>query len=197
MMPTRKSDSSGVRAPRRTGRRRSRGGLGPIIGVVVLLVAVAVAVVLVSRPKPVAGTGKDRKSSAAGAQVEGETRRSSRSKGIKVARKRADREARRAERKEKKRASKRARRRVIRSDTKSSGRSGGSRSSRVTGSRSTRRVEAILVDRGGQRYALVNARPVKIGDVVDGRRISSVDAEQVKVEYGGQTYTVRIGQNLY
>ncbi|MFO7675027.1 MAG: hypothetical protein R6X12_01720 [bacterium] len=197
-MPVRKTDSGGVRAPRR-GRGKKSGGLGPIIGVLVLLVAVAVAVVLVTGRKPAAGS-KARASRATSETAEGTrtSRRASRVRVTQGSRKRVDREARRAERARRRSERRRTSRRSRRSESKGSIEVSGGRSSRSSGRRAAgQRVDAILTDKSGGRYALVNTRPVRPGDMVDGRRITGVEAEQVKVEYGGQTYSVRIGQSLY
>ncbi|HDQ99730.1 MAG TPA: hypothetical protein ENN51_05555 [candidate division WOR-3 bacterium] len=202
MMPTRKSSSGGVRTPRRGGKgKQGKPGLGPIIGAVLVLAAIAVAVVMVARPKPAAtaqSSGRSRSARASGGTEDGASGRR-RSAGRTKSSKREQRRAERAERKARRRAGReqtRAGRRTRSSDRPARSRSRSTGSSRGATS-SGRTIDAIIEDKSGQRVALVGTRPLRPGDELDGRRISSVEADRVQVEYSGRTYSVRIGQNLY
>ena len=58
-------------------------------------------------------------------------------------------------------------------------------------------LRAILTDNSGARTALVGERRLKAGDDVEGHRILEVAGDAVKVEYGQNTYTVRVGEKIY
>lgn len=74
------------------------------------------------------------------------------------------------------------------------------RSSR--GGYSTRRsttpvLRAIIAEPSGGRVAVIGERKVKAGDQIEGRRITEVGPDKVKVEYFTKTYEVKLNQPLY
>jgi Sec-independent protein translocase protein TatA len=102
----------------------------------------------------------------------------------------------------------RAKLREERLQRKAEAKAGGSRTTRTStggfarggaaaATSSPNELRAILTDNAGARTALVGERRLRAGDDVDGRRILEVSNDGVKVEYRENTYTVRIGQNVY
>lgn len=198
MIPSRKPGGGGGRTPRRVGKK-GKPGLGPIIGVIVVLVVIAVSMVLIigSRSKPETTTTRSRRGSTEESENGGSSRRrAGRSTRTRVSRreqKAARRDARRAERQRAK--AERRRTRTPRAETRTRAARGSRGETRAARSGAT--VDAIIEDKAGSRFALVGSRPLRAGDVFDGRRIVSVEAERVQVEHAGRTWSVRIGQSLY
>ena len=58
-------------------------------------------------------------------------------------------------------------------------------------------LRAILTDNTGARSALVGERRLNVGDDVNGHKIVDVTGDAVKVEFGQNTYTVRVGEKVY
>lgn len=58
-------------------------------------------------------------------------------------------------------------------------------------------LKAIISDPAGGRVAVVGDRRVKPGDQIEGRRITEVGPDRVKVEYFTKTYEVKINQPIY
>jgi len=57
-------------------------------------------------------------------------------------------------------------------------------------------VVRAIVSLGGDSYALVDSRRVKVGDVVIGRRIVAIQPDRLEVEAFGRRMTVRVGESL-
>jgi len=57
-------------------------------------------------------------------------------------------------------------------------------------------LRAILTDASGNRCALIGERRVYAGDTFAGRRIDYVSGDGVRVSYRGNTYTVRVGEQV-
>jgi hypothetical protein len=175
MMASKKSSPRGARAPRRGGPP-SKNKLMPYVILVGVLVvaAVAGAIILGSRkPAPKKATSESTPSASKSSKKSRTTAKSRR-------------EARRGESKTERRSKRKAR---------ESKRERGTRTSRKEAG--TNKVEAIMTDDDGQRYALVGDRQFKAGDAISGRQIISIGSDQITVEYHGKTYAVRVGQSIY
>jgi len=179
-MATKKSDSGPTRTPRRD--KKKQDGMMRYVLVFLVLVIVVVAAVLV-----IGGSKKAPKSkSQSGEVARTGSKRSGRTSGALTERSkkkdRADRDRERQLRKERRRLAKKRGRRSSRSSY---------RSASVRG-----RLQMIVAE-GTQRYAVVDNRRLKIGDVVGGRKINDIKSDQVTVEYQGKNYPVKVGQPVY
>lgn len=180
MMAQKKKSGGGMRAPRRSRKKKRDMGLFVGLGVVGLIVVISAAILLGGRkgsaeakPKTEISETKPKKT--------GKLKRVS-----KAEKKQSDRAARRKKRASRKRGTKR---------TKRSKR--GKSKSRSSSKKSSLKVEAIILDDSGERYALIDGRHVRAGNIVGGRRIVEVGSNSLQIEYHGKTYRVRIGQPLY
>ena len=55
------------------------------------------------------------------------------------------------------------------------------------------RLKAITL--GGERpYALINDQILQIGDEISGKRIASIESDNVTLEQGGRTFTLLLGE---
>ena len=43
----------------------------------------------------------------------------------------------------------------------------------------------------GRRVAIINGRAVRVGDRIDGARVLGIDGNRVRLEHGGQRFTIR------
>ncbi|OYD14054.1 hypothetical protein CH330_09625 [candidate division WOR-3 bacterium JGI_Cruoil_03_51_56] len=182
-MASRKGGYSKMRVTAR--RRKKKDSIGRYILVAIVLLVLVVAAVLV-----IGGSKKKSKPKSKTAQV-----KSSKKKLKKSSKAKAGKLAKRGRRSRKK-MEKVKKRRVRRSKGKRTRRTkkGGHTRKKKT---AAYKVEAILVDDSGQRFVMVGDRQLKPGDKIGGRRIIQISANEVKVEYHGKTYSVRIGQDLY
>ena len=67
--------------------------------------------------------------------------------------------------------------------------------------RSTRKGEGMYVLKavvvtGSENYALVDARKVRVGDFVLGRKIVGISPDRIEIEAFGKRSTVRVGESL-
>lgn len=171
MMASKKNASGGMRAPKRGKKKQN---FMPYVGVVAVLAVLVIAAVLIL------GGGKKPAAKQQSAETSGAGSKSERPKLKKTTTRKKD---------------KPKRERRSRSERKSRTRK--SRTSRSTKKADANTLEAILEDPGGERYAMVDERAVKPGDVVGGRTVVSIESRSVTVEYHGKTYSVRIGQSIY
>jgi hypothetical protein len=58
-------------------------------------------------------------------------------------------------------------------------------------------LQAIISRPDGERVAVIGNRQVKKGDQIEGRRITEVGPDRVKVEYFTKAYEVKLNQPLY
>ncbi len=177
MMAQKKKSGGGMRAPRRSRKKKRDMGMYVGLGVVGLIVVISAAVLLGGR-KGSAEAKPKTETSETKPKKTGKFKRVS-----KAEKKQSDRVARRKKRRSRKRGTKRSRR--------------GKSKSRSSSKKTSLKVEAIMLDDSGERYALVDGRRVRAGDIVGGRRIVEISSNSLQVEYHGKTHSVRIGQPLY
>ncbi len=183
MMASKKGSTGGMRAPLRG--KKKKAGIARYVAALVGLVVIVVAVVLITS----SGSKQPAKSKSKTSEVK--SKKSSK-KRIKPKGKKATKLEKQKRREEKAKA-RRERRRSRSKRTKRTSKGGYSRKAQSA----SHTVQMILVDGSGQRYAVVDNRRLKTGDHVGGRRIVQVGSDDVKVEYHGKTYSVRVGQQLY
>lgn len=198
MMSSMRGAASGGRAPRR-GKGKSNKNQYILIGVVGAVVLVVAILLIGGGPRKPGKAPAKRTSTASTEGKKASTastagkKAGTQSKVATVSRTAQDsRESRREERarlREEARAERKAR--GSRRD-RSGGYSSGSRSSY-----SANTLRAVITDGSGTRMALVGERRLKVGDELDGRRVTEVGTDAVKVEYRQSQYTVRIGGSLY
>ncbi len=75
------------------------------------------------------------------------------------------------------------------------------KSARTRRGRSTRKGEGMyvlkaVVATGSENYALVDARKVRVGDFVLGRRIIGISPDRIEIEAFGKRSTVRVGESV-
>ena len=177
MAQKKKKSGGGMRAPRRSRKKKRDMGMYVGLGVVGVIVVISAAVLLGGRKgsaeaKPKTETSETKPKKA------GKFKRVS-----KAEKKQSDRVARRKKRRSRKRGTKRSKR--------------GKSKSRSSSKKTSLKVEAIMLDDSGERYALVDGRRVRAGDIVGGRRIVEISSNSLQVEYHDKTHSVRIGQPLY
>ncbi|MEO0077587.1 MAG: hypothetical protein ABIK86_01115 [candidate division WOR-3 bacterium] len=86
----------------------------------------------------------------------------------------------------------RERRRQLRLASRRQGKSG----RRTSGRKGQYYVVRAIVSLGGDSYALVDSRRVRVGDVVIGRRIVAIQPDRLEVEAFGKRMSVRVGESL-
>lgn len=187
---------SSMRGSPATGRAPRRGK-SKIPGLQYLAIAGIGLVVLVAALLLVGGRSKEApKPKAARAQKSGtSTRASRRAKASAVSQKseRPSRERRRQERlgRAGREREQRAERRPRRS------RDGSYRTASRGANYSPNTLRAIVTDNAGSRLAIVGERRLRAGDEVEGRKITEVGTDQIKVQFRQSEYTVRVGAPLY
>ncbi len=179
--------------PRRGGKKS--GSFQMILFLVVaILVVVLIAVVAFGGKK--GGTTRARREKKSRATTVAQTgERATRPTRVKSTRVRSEREVRRRLTREERTTLRKERARKERETGRVTVRSsrGG-----YTAKRSTKPVlKAIIAEPSGGRVAVIGERRVKAGDQIEGRRITEVGPDKVKVEYFTKTYEVKINQPLY
>lgn len=194
MMSSSRSKFPGVHSSRRSGSRQE--GVQYIMFAVVAILVVIIVLVVAFGTRRGGGvtrtSGRNRGTTSgtlvqerdASRRSQGDvTSRSSRRDRRKRTTAREPRERRRRERLERKAAS----RITVRS-------SRGGYAFKRTGSPV---LQAIISQPNGERVAVVGNRQVRKGDLIEGRRITEVGPDRVKVEYFTKTYEVKLNQPIY
>lgn len=175
-----------------------------IVLAVVLVAVVGLAAFMLMRPKktPARSTKRSAQSDSAGGssarpaattgqrgrtagRVKATTKeeRTAEAKRLRKERRRQLKEQRRRERE---------RRRQLRLASRRQGKSG----RRTSGRKGQYYVVRAIVSLGGDSYALVDSRRVRVGDVVIGRRIVAIQPDRLEVEAFGKRISVRVGESL-
>lgn len=193
MMSSGKTGSSGMRVPRRSPPKQGKAQYIMFAVVAILVITIVLVVAFggrrgtsakaPQRTKSVATRLTETGSAASRGSREQLASRASRRDRSKKESTRDFRERRRRERAE--------RRTVTRTSTRSSR---GGYTARRSG---TPVLQAIISQPDGERVAVVGNRQVKKGDLIEGRRITEVGPDRVKVEYFTKTYEVRLNQPIY
>ncbi len=192
MMSSMRGAASGGRAPRR-GKGQSSNTQYLLIGIIGVAVIVA-AVLMLSGGKPKSTRPASSKKSSTSA-VSSKKQRSSRRSEFSGQERVSSRDLRRMEKAKRREEARAARSGGSRRGSKRS-RSGGTAGARVA-NYSPSTLRAIITDESGTRMALVGERRLKPGDVLEGRRVTEVGPDAVKVEFRQSEYTVRVGGSIY
>lgn len=86
---------------------------------------------------------------------------------------------------------------VRRNEERASRRTGSVGSSARVRTSSPYQLRAIMTDESGVRYALVGDRRFRAGDDIGGRKLVEIGVDEVKVDNGISTYSVKVGQTIY
>lgn len=135
-----------------------------------------------SPARPAASAGK-RGKTAGRVKATTKEERTAEAKRLRKERRRQLKEQRRRERE---------RRRQLRLASRRQGKSG----RRSGGRKGQYYVVRAIVSLGGDSYALVDSRRVRVGDVVIGRRIVAIQPDRLEVEAFGKRISVRVGESL-
>lgn len=193
-MSSGKTGSSGVRVPRRSPPKQEKAQY-IMFAVVAVLVITVVLVVAFGGRKGTSAKVPQRTKSVATRLTETGSAASRRSRE-----QFASRASRRERSKKESTGDFRARRRRERAERRTVASRTSIRSSRggYTARRSgTPVLQAIISQPDGERVAVVGSRQVKKGDLIEGRRITEVGPDRVKIEYFTKTYEVRLNQPIY
>ncbi len=181
-----------------------RGGIGQYVGfILVIVIAIILVIVLVSGGRKKTRATSKQIRATSNQLVEGDeitprgrasstrTRGSSRRGQSRLERKEERRRLREARRKE------RVQRGLSRK-TKRTGKISPQSRAGATASKSAAPVlKAIVSEPTGHRIAIIGERRVRKGDQIDGRKITEVEQDRVKVEYLSKSYEVKLSQPLY
>ncbi len=189
MMSSMRGAPSGGRAPRR-GKGKSKSTQYIMIGVAGLAVVVVIILLLGgSSRKPARSPAAKKTSTASTTSKKSSSRERAPASARVTLSSRDSRREERARQREEARSERKAR---GSKRTRSGGYSPGSRSTYASNT-----LRAVITDGSGTRMALVGERRLKVGDELEGRKVTEVGPDAVKVEYRQSQYTVRVGGSLY
>lgn len=194
-MSSGKTGSSGMRVPRRSPPKQEKVQYIMFVIVAILVITIVLVVAFGGRKRtsaqaPQRTRGVSTRLTETGGAVSGRSREQRVSRGSR--RDRDKKESARDLRRERRRRE-RAERRTVASRTSTRSSRGG-----YTVRRSGMPVlQAIISQPNGERVAVVGNRQVKKGDLIEGRRITEIGPDRVKVEYFTKTYEVRLNQPIY
>lgn len=189
MMSSMRGAPSSGRAPRR-GKGKSKNTQYILMGVAGLAVVVVILLLLGGGSRKAAVTPAAKKGSSTSTASKKPSSREEKTTTARVAT--SSRDSRREER---------ARQReVARAERKARGSKRARGGGYSSGGRSTygpNTLRAVITDGSGTRMALVGERRLKVGDELEGRKVTEVGPDAIKIEYRQSQYTVRVGGSLY
>uniref|UniRef100_A0A7V3PSQ2 Uncharacterized protein n=1 Tax=candidate division WOR-3 bacterium TaxID=2052148 RepID=A0A7V3PSQ2_UNCW3 len=193
MMSSGRSGQSGMRVPRRPTKNKGTGQYVMLAVVAVLVIIIVLVVAFGGKKSTTAKTSRQLR----GQQTE--LAKSARGVSPGERKKEGVRSTRREKKKRELASVRREQRRRERSERTKTTRVS-ARSSR--GGYTVKRggspvLQAIISRPDGERIAVVGNRQIKKGDQFEGRRITEIGPDRIKVEYFTKTYEVRLNQPIY